>query len=854
MPIDGQSIHRQIGENQYRTDAYIPDKLLQREVDRIARGQYNKMPQQLGGLSVLLFLSVLSDLYSAKNTPVTLKNTTTKTDENHQQRPNVCRSSNVTALLHPLAQDHGCSNAPSPFSGTRMVPSFTMLLDAVLQLPARGLTLFSLPGANAETATKTTSSPSTDSVIIKKIDYSCIEERASPSIIDSINKVADTLDSTLTQTVAELHVLINYLRNMPCSNAREKKQLTEITTMLDEMLNFIIDKIKISKAIDFFKLYLPKYMKTLTSLLKKHHVIIDEIENITTYLVNVFKMIVNLVYTNNKEEIGHAGLPIPSPLNLKNNNIFVKIKGRDWLLFDINQKYYVMRNDVYHAVTYNKQGKTWLLSDNTNTEGLHPFDDQFYTRCIANTTRQNSAHEFCRIVIADEPEKNALLQRSEHNYNAENAQQIEFKNIIERFDSGLTKRSPGVELLYFSNQWVIYRVRVVEQGRQKFFHAIEINRKLIPARAKKISLNKLRCIIYNRKQEEKEYCVEYTNEKWMIEGADSVHVTQNLKEVITPEMRDKEITCQMLSSPDELGIQVNRGGDRFIRVHEGFVELHKDSHGFFLNDASGIRLNTKYRFDQFYFASVQQGIIKLTPEQYKNRFEILINSDQGFEHIHNIALNNKWTLLSTNVKSIPIHTHHAIGSKIETTFRFKYKESPGSVFQDLPDFVWLATNQYNTNEYSGTNKIDIFKSSDFSHVFISWHSRYAAAYHFAMSTDKNPKHNQVRIYDNKGNPLYHNDFPYTENEHYMVQYVKEHLHHFGGQLDITINLFPHEKITLPPKFSESRLNYTIGFPGIEVLHLTQLMKIENNQPKQVVVTYRDPRLAIATPEPRERDA
>lgn len=101
----------------------------------------------------------------------------------------------------------------------------------------------------------------------------------------------------------------------------------------------------------------------------------------------------------------------------------------------------------------------------------------------------------------------------------------------------------------------------------------------------------------------KSYPVEWDGNRWLFERKTSVHVSKDLKKLISSNMFVKNVDTTRLSAPDSYGLRWDEKGNRYLKVNNRFIKVSKLNSNRFSLPASGkqhrtiLRFNNKFRIE-----------------------------------------------------------------------------------------------------------------------------------------------------------------------------------------------------------------------------------------------------------------
>jgi hypothetical protein len=161
----------------------------------------------------------------------------------------------------------------------------------------------------------------------------------------------------------------------------------------------------------------------------------------------------------------------------------------------------------------------------------------------------------------------------------------------------------------------IYEARLAGKfiSESPALHAVEMHGELVPVRLKVTPGHGIRYETYNTALPEKAgRPVEWDGERWIFESATSRHVANSLKNAINKDKLD-QISLDRLSAPDDNGIRWDSKDRGFLKIRNGFVQLHSHRYHpdrFFVRQASR-NIQVVLKNHQFHLETLAQRLQKL---------------------------------------------------------------------------------------------------------------------------------------------------------------------------------------------------------------------------------------------------
>lgn len=882
MPISAQEHRRSVEEFGYRTKHYEPDSVIQRQINQMAHRHENQSPQALGWMSTLFLAGVLSNLSCGRNTSQQIEQAPhsdkTRSEGNrtaaipalqHVARPPVAlpvpastRCSLSLPYRHrPVAPDSPLIPHPDPFSLLHVVQS---RIDAILErisigfraLPLYDPLKFPAAAASVPATTLATSMATTDpsdDVAIAKLDFSCIEARSELSAADVLNKVADSLEFPVTEMVRELQVLTNYIAGDICPSKAAMERILNISADADAVLTEVMAFFPQFSSIEVAQHVVAPILRMIAKDLQGKAITAVEINDVNDQILSLARQLIDYYprESGGKPILDQSRLP--EKISIKGNELYAEINGEKWLLSYQNGRHYGSKNDVRRPVYYNENEAGWLFLNEDALPDYNEENDPFFTACHYRQPRGANMVAGCRQVMGDEPSFSGYSEPtsfSDMSLSSYGASMTEMNNIftyfelIDDLDIGLSLTSPRVTKMHFSDAWVIYRVRASEDIRSRFYHAIEMDGKLVPVRTQKTHQHYLHCEIYDLQHPQVGYPVDFYRGHWLLEGPTSRHVSPHLLEAIQPDMFVKDISGKSLSMPGSNGLKWHASGRCFLKIDRKFVEVITADGTTFIPSQRGDRFYINEQDGIFHFVKAEksQGKYSATAKQLK--MDRLMFSNKGLKIKLDEDLNECWRILSANIKCREYLDADQVGTRIDVLFKLKYIPNHDLAFVKEPDLRWIETIKYRENDKVWQFSTNMYRHNRNSRTFFPWRLRYIEAYYYTKSRNKLTFNGMTRLYDNDMIPVGPDVLPHAATNEKRVELVKRYLENNGGILEAMITDIPRMRTGETPVDKERIVRFDLGFGDQSVVKFNQgIVMTKENTPSIFVTTSDDINIA-----------
>ncbi|PKC36119.1 hypothetical protein V462_10835 [Pantoea ananatis 15320] len=143
------------------------------------------------------------------------------------------------------------------------------------------------------------------------------------------------------------------------------------------------------------------------------------------------------------------------------------------------------------------------------------------------------------------------------------------------------------------------KVIKVESGNIKG-DFIEMAGEFIPVRNSKHQGQGVLYEVYDMKFPEKPgHPIEWDGNRWLFERKTSVHVSKDLKKIISSEMVSEKMEAGKLSAPDHQGLRYDANGNGYIKIEDQFYKIHKNEQLYFIKKSNGSKIFIDFKGNEF---------------------------------------------------------------------------------------------------------------------------------------------------------------------------------------------------------------------------------------------------------------
>lgn len=393
---------------------------------------------------------------------------------------------------------------------------------------------------------------------------------------------------------------------------------------------------------------------------------------------------------------------------------------------------------------------------------------------------------------------------------------------------------------YYGNANIYVQEKKGDSGHYPWGRYVEMNGELVPVKEIVTPGHGVHYEVYALKFPEKAgHPIEWDGNRWLFERKTSVHVSKDLKNLISPEMVAEKVDAGKLSAPDHQGLRYDADGKKYIKVKGGYIKLEQRKDLPFIKMNNGNKIYLSYAGNKFKPTKVNRhnGLVSSGSDEVFKDFRI--NSLSGLDVLETRPLNEAWSLKGVNVKNKNFNKDNAIGSTIDVTFTMEYNKLKNNRYIEMPPLQWKEKINFKEGDSKWRFQTDMYEHNPTSRTFSPWLNRYIEAYNFAKFKDKGLFNGNVRIYKKNMEPVGVNDISSAGVPIEKVKIIQDFLSRNGGVIEITITDIPQVLKREIAENKERKLTFDIGFKDKTEVHFTQGIRLVNDGKTNVFVTTSD---------------
>lgn len=377
-------------------------------------------------------------------------------------------------------------------------------------------------------------------------------------------------------------------------------------------------------------------------------------------------------------------------------------------------------------------------------------------------------------------------------------------------------------------------------GHYPWGRYVEMNGELVPVRNTQHQGQGILYEVYNMKHPEKAgHPIEWDGNRWLFERKTSVHVSKDLKNLISPEMIAEKVDAGKLSAPDHQGLRYDADGNSHIKVKDEYIKLEQRKGLPFIRMNNGDEIYVRYAENKFKPAKINRYKELVSSNSNEVLKDSRINSLSGLDVLETRHLNEAWSLKGVNIKNKNFNKDNAIGSTIDVTFTMEYNKLKNKGYIEMPPLQWKEKIDLKEGDSKWHFQTDMYEHNPKSMTFFPWVNRYLEAYNFAKSKDKGLFNGNVRIYKKNMEPVGMNDIKSAGTPIEKVKNIQDFLSRNGGVIEITITDVPQILKREIAENKERKLTFDIGFKDKIEVHFNQGIRLVNDGETNVFVTTSD---------------
>lgn len=153
---------------------------------------------------------------------------------------------------------------------------------------------------------------------------------------------------------------------------------------------------------------------------------------------------------------------------------------------------------------------------------------------------------------------------------------------------------------YYGNGGIYNKVYKNTEVNYILSRYVEMNGKIVPVRNKKHAVQGALYEVFNTMDPTAGYPIEWDGRRWLFESPTSMHVSDKLKNSITPDMYEKNIDTSLLSSPNDEGLRQDSENNKYIKINDNFVRIIQGKTQYFIRKENGEKLYLELRDGKFF--------------------------------------------------------------------------------------------------------------------------------------------------------------------------------------------------------------------------------------------------------------
>ena len=164
---------------------------------------------------------------------------------------------------------------------------------------------------------------------------------------------------------------------------------------------------------------------------------------------------------------------------------------------------------------------------------------------------------------------------------------------------------------YYGRGNIYEQVKAGDAGHYPWGRYIEMYGELVPVKTITTPGHGVHYEVYDlKKPSGKSYPVEWDGDRWLFERKTSVHVSESLERLISPEMISEKIDAGKLSAPDHQGLRYDINEIKFLKIKGLHLKVHKlNSNRFAIRTATGKpRIYLRYKEGKFEIESIAERL------------------------------------------------------------------------------------------------------------------------------------------------------------------------------------------------------------------------------------------------------
>lgn len=114
------------------------------------------------------------------------------------------------------------------------------------------------------------------------------------------------------------------------------------------------------------------------------------------------------------------------------------------------------------------------------------------------------------------------------------------------------------------------------------------------------------------------YPIEWDGERWLFESETSIHVSEFLEQQVAADMLAENVNAEMLSAPDHMGLRVDEGGGKYIKVKGKYLKVDGSEDLPFITMGDGSKKYIEFKGGEFHSVGESGGVRGEADVRYMN--------------------------------------------------------------------------------------------------------------------------------------------------------------------------------------------------------------------------------------------
>ncbi|MFU9135465.1 hypothetical protein [Erwinia tasmaniensis] len=166
---------------------------------------------------------------------------------------------------------------------------------------------------------------------------------------------------------------------------------------------------------------------------------------------------------------------------------------------------------------------------------------------------------------------------------------------------------------YYGNGNIYVQEKMGDSGHYPYGSYVEMNGELVPVKEIGTPGHGVRYEVYALKFPEKAgHPIEWDGNRWLFERKTSVHVSKDLKNLISPKMVDEKVDAGKLSAPDHQGLRYDADGNNYLKINGKYVGIREISDGIFkLQLANDNNIILRFKKNKFHIDTTAERLWRI---------------------------------------------------------------------------------------------------------------------------------------------------------------------------------------------------------------------------------------------------